>query len=232
MERVEVRIVDVTQDAVKRRRLRTVRTVLFYACMPAAWLAAALSYIAAGRHLSYGPALLLELAAACGALVLFVLARPGADPTFGSWRSWVLGQRRRPTLVVVLGLISPFWVWMATVFLMLLGPQFALVFGALVLPFWLLTVPLLPALSRLWTAAAQSPAGDVLRRDHRSPVVYLRSFAVDRSRLSGGLFRYSFEEALVQRLWTHGPVISAARPVPAGRWGEPREAVRDGQRVL
>jgi hypothetical protein len=231
MEPASTRVIDVTQPALARRRLRRRRWVLFYVAPPAAWVAAAASYANVGRQLPPGVAFVLEICAAGLVFGLLILAaQPGRDPTFSAWRARVLGARRRAARVLLL-LIAPVWAWLALWMTTIAGPEMPLIFGALSLPFWLMTVPLLPMLGRLWMRAATSAAADAVRWDSRPPVVYLRSFAADDSRLSGNLSGYSFEEAIVQRLWLHGPVVAAARPIRTRR-GEPQETMRDGQRVL
>ena len=109
-----------------------------------------------------------------------------------------------------------------------LGPGFGLVFGALAIPFWLVIAPLLPVMSRMWVRYGNSAAEDAMAWDGRAPVIYLRSFALDGAGLKGSVFRYSFEEALAQRLWLHGPVVAAARP-RRGRWADAREATSGGE---
>jgi hypothetical protein len=225
------RVIDVTHPALGRRRLRQRRWVLFYLAPPAALVAAAASYAAVGRHLRAGLGLVVEICAAGLVLGLFVLAaRPGRDPTFSAWRARVLGARRRAARVVLL-LAAPAGALLAMWMMTIAGPEIALLLGAMGLWSWLLTAPLLPLLGRLWMRAATSPAADALRWDSRPPVVYLRSFAADHSRLSGSVSGYAFEEAIVQGLWMHGPVVAAAQPIRTRR-GEPQETMRDGQRVL
>jgi hypothetical protein len=231
MEPASTRVIDVTRPALARRRLRRRRWVLLYLAPPAAWAAAAASYANLGRHLPPGVAFVLEICAAGIVFgLLFLAAQPGRDPTFSEWRSRVLGARRRAVRVVLL-LIAPVWVWLALWMSTIAGPEVPLIFGALGLPLWLMMAPLLIMLGRFWLRAGTSAAEDAVRWDGRPPVVYLRSFAADHARLSGNLSGYSFEEAIVQRLWLHGPVVAAARPIRTRR-GEPQEAMRGGQRVL
>lgn len=72
-------------------------------------------------------------------------------------------------------------------------------------------------------------ADEVLERDHRPPIVLLRSFAGDVGRWRTD----SIESAIVDGLWAWGPVIATARPVRGvGRLGEATEEYRDGQRYL
>src|SRR5215216_1690771 len=220
-----------TRPALARRRLRRRRWVLLYLAPPAAWAAAAASYANLGRHLPPGVAFLLEICAAGIVFgLLFLAAQPGRDPTFSEWRSRVLCARRRAVRVVLL-LIAPVWAWLTLWMSTIAGPEVPLIFGALGLPLWLMMAPLLIMLGRFWLRAGTSAAEDAVRWDGRPPVVYLRSFAADHARLSGNLSGYSFEEAIVQRLWLHGPVVAAARPIRTRR-GEPQEAMRGGQRML
>jgi hypothetical protein len=226
---VDARLVDVTQDALRRRRLRVRRLVLLYVAVPMSWLAAALSYAAVGRRLAIGAGFALEILAASSVVFMLVLAaRPGRDPTFSAWRTRTVGARRRGLLIMV-AIFIPIWTVVATTILTLAGPGGVLVFGALFIPFWLILAPLLPVMSRMWVRLETVAAKDAMAWDGRAPVVYLRSFAFDGANLSGSVFRYSFEEALAQRLWLHGPVVAAARP-RRGMWAKSREVTDGGKR--
>jgi hypothetical protein len=229
-EPATTRVVDVTQQAVQWRRLRLRRRFLLVVAPPLSWYAAVLSYTVVGRHLPNGAALALMVGAAAGALgLLVVAARSRHDPRVAvGWRAIEPAVRRRRGMALLLVLVGACG-WMFVFVGMLVGAELALAMGGLFLPLWLLVAPLWPSLSRLVKRAATSAAADVLPADGRAPVVYLRSFAVDPTPASAG---GSVEDAVVERLWLHGPVVAAARPVRSRRLGEPREEVMDGQRVL
>jgi hypothetical protein len=229
-ESASTRVVDVTQQAARWRRLRLRRRVLLLVAPLVCWYAAVVSYTVVGRHLPNAAALVLMVGvAACALGLLVVAARSRHDRSIVvGWRAIELAVRRRRGMALLLILV-PVCVWMFLFVGLLVGAELALVMGGLFLPLWLVVAPLWPWLSRLWKRAATSPAADVLRADGRAPVVDLRSFAVDPTRASAG---GSVEDAVVERMWLHGPVVAAARPVRGGRLGEPREEVMDGQRVL
>jgi hypothetical protein len=70
---------------------------------------------------------------------------------------------------------------------------------------------------------AMLPGGELVKRDKRPPILYLRSFQDDsiklRARATHGrvvletLIKISFEEVVTDKLWTYGPVLAISDPL-------------------
>jgi hypothetical protein len=168
-ESASTRVVDVTQQAARWRRLRLRRRVLLLVAPLVCWYAAVVSYTVVGRHLPNAAALVLMVGvAACALGLLVVAARSRHDRSIVvGWRAIELAVRRRRGMALLLILV-PVCVCMFLFVGLLVGAELALVMGGLFLPLWLVVAPLWPWLSRLWKSPAAG-AGRTTRLPWSSP---------------------------------------------------------------